>query len=142
MKQCVHCKEFKELSEFAWNNKLLKKRQKHCRDCMRKFNRASYLRRSEAKKEQVRDERRRKYEEARQYIWDYLLGHPCTVYGESDPVVLEFHHVAGSKRENVTNMPRDGYSLESIKKEMGKCEVLCANCHRRRTGEGNGWFRG
>lgn len=142
MKQCAHCKEFKALEEFTWNNKLLKKRQKHCRDCMRKFNRQSYKRRSEEKHTQVKENRKTRYEEARQFIWDYLSTHPCEKCGERDPVVLEFHHVKGRKVMEVTNMPRNGNSILSIRKEIEKCIILCANCHRRKTSKERGWFRG
>lgn len=142
MKQCAHCKEFKPLDQFAWNNKLLGTRQKHCRKCMKKFNQESYGRRSQDKKEQVREDRKRKYDEARQYIWDYLSTHPCAKCGQSNPIVLEFHHVKGRKEINIANMPRNGNSLESIRKEIGKCVVLCANCHRIETHQERGWFQG
>jgi hypothetical protein len=30
-------------------------------------------------------------------------------------------------------MIHDGFSWKAIKKEIEKCEVVCANCHRIRT---------
>jgi hypothetical protein len=30
-------------------------------------------------------------------------------------------------------MIHDGFSWAAIKKEISKCEVVCANCHRIRT---------
>jgi hypothetical protein len=30
-------------------------------------------------------------------------------------------------------MVHDGFSLAAIKKEIEKCEIVCANCHRIRT---------
>lgn len=77
MKQCAHCKEFKHLDEFAYSNKILKRRQKHCRDCMRKFNRQSYLRRSEKRKQQVAEDKQIRRAEAKQFIWDYLTKRSC-----------------------------------------------------------------
>ena len=55
-----------------------------------------------------------------------------TMTGESDWVVLEFDHVNGKKINNIANMVQRGWALETIKNEISKCEVRCANCHRRR----------
>jgi len=70
--------------------------------------------------------------ENRSYIRDYLSNHPCVDCGESDPVVLEFDHIAGIKRGNVATMGNQGFCIKSLEKEIEKCEVRCANCHRRR----------
>ena len=39
---------------------------------------------------------------------------------------LHFHHLHSKKKE-ITNMY--GYSRESVKEEMRKCILVCANCH-------------
>jgi len=51
----------------------------------------------------------------------------------SDYRVLEFDHVNGKKINNVSTMVSCGWSLDSIKNEINKCEIVCANCHRIRT---------
>jgi hypothetical protein len=142
MKRCAHCKEYKEEDAFAFNNRILKIRQKHCRDCMRDFNRQSYERRTPDKKEQVRLDKQRRIEEARQFAWDYLSNHPCVDCGEANPVVLEFDHVRGVKRKEVANMVRLGFAIAAIQDEISKCEVRCANCHRIKTNKERGWFSG
>jgi hypothetical protein len=63
----------------------------------------------------------------------YLNAHPCVDCGESDPVVLDFDHVRGVKLKEVTEMVRDGMSIANIQSEIEKCEIRCANCHRRAT---------
>tara|TARA_R110001583_G_scaffold71475_1_gene201301 strand:- start:2776 stop:3186 length:411 start_codon:yes stop_codon:yes gene_type:complete len=55
---------------------------------------------------------------------------PCVDCGESNPIVLEFDHVRGVKKENVSDMVRQSYCLKTIQEEIDKCEVRCANCHR------------
>lgn len=57
----------------------------------------------------------------------------CVDCGESNPIVLEFDHVRGEKITNIADMVHSSYSIEAIKKEIRKCEVCCANCHRIRT---------
>jgi 5-methylcytosine-specific restriction endonuclease McrA len=60
--------------------------------------------------------------------------------GESDPVVLEFDHIKG-KEEEIARLIADGASIQRFEKEMSRCQVLCANCHRRKTSKDRGWFR-
>lgn len=45
------------------------------------------------------------------------------------PEVMQFHHVFFPKVGNVSDLVCDGYSLETIKEEISKCELICANCH-------------
>jgi len=47
-------------------------------------------------------------------------------------IALDFDHLS-DKKYNISDMVANGYSIESIEKEAGKCEVVCANCHRVRT---------
>lgn len=73
-------------------------------------------------------------------IYEYLASHPCVDCGEPDPVVLEFDHVRGDKRANVKRMVSGTYSLERVLEEIAKCEVRCANCHRRITARRGGFY--
>ena len=59
----------------------------------------------------------------------------CVDCGESNPVVLEFDHVRGEKVGNIANMVHAPLSISAIKEEIRKCEVRCANCHRKKTHE-------
>ena len=69
----------------------------------------------------------------RQYIVNYLESHPCISCGESDTVVLEFsHRDASEKRFYIGEAPKRGFSLDSVVREIAKCDILCANCNRRR----------
>ena len=77
---------------------------------------------------------------AKEYVWNYLLTHPCAECGESNPVVLEFHHVGG-KDKAISELVGRGATLEKIKEELSRCQVLCANCHRKVTAQERGWFR-
>lgn len=79
------------------------------------------------------EQRLAKQAKGREYIWQYLSTHPCVDCGESDPAVLEFDHVRSSKRKEVTRLVRDGYGINALQQEISKCDVVCANCHKRRT---------
>ena len=75
----------------------------------------------------------------RRFILEYLKLHPGVDCGETDPVVLEFDHIKNKKKiisDMVTN-----HSLDKIKEELLKCEVRCANCHRRKTAKDYNWYK-
>jgi hypothetical protein len=71
--------------------------------------------------------------------FEFFGEHPCVDCGETDPLVLEFDHLA-DKRFNIAKGMRDR-SWQAVLDEIAKCDVVCANCHRRRTGLGAGFAR-
>lgn len=66
------------------------------------------------------------------FVRGYLEQHPCVDCGETDVRVLEFDHVRGKKKECISNLMKRAYSLEIVKLEISKCEIRCANDHKRR----------
>jgi len=74
----------------------------------------------------------------KEFLYDYLKKNPCIDCGEKDVTVLEFDHVRGKKVMAIGNMVY--MPLPVVKKEVKKCVVRCANCHRRKTAaERNFW---
>jgi hypothetical protein len=132
---CDHCKQEKDIEEFNWKYKALGVRHKTCRECMKWFVRRYFQ--GNAHDEHLRNVNERKKvarEVARQYVFDYLKTHPCVKCGESDPRVLDFHHRDPVQKETeVSKMVVNGLSLGRLQQEMDKCDVLCANCHRKLT---------
>jgi hypothetical protein len=59
----------------------------------------------------------------------------CVDCGETNHIVLDFDHVNGNKYKSVSAMVHEYYSVNAIQKEIDKCEVRCANCHRQVTHE-------
>lgn len=58
-----------------------------------------------------------------------LLGGRCQECGwNKNPYVLEFHHDDNNKEFTISTVMNT--SWEKIKKEIEKCTLLCANCHR------------
>lgn len=98
---------------------------------------------SERRRRELRERRRQLKVRARLWLKEYLRLHPCVDCGETDIRVLEFDHMdPRNKVSNVGRMVCDGCSLKRIGIEVEKCEVRCANCHRRRTlEEGHSSFR-
>jgi hypothetical protein len=77
----------------------------------------------------------------RRFLYDYMVDKSCADCGESDMVVLEFDHVRGEKAGNISRAVAEVWSIERIEVEIAKCEVVCCNCHRRRTGSRAGWYK-
>lgn len=65
------------------------------------------------------------------HIEAYKLSHPCVRCGESDPIVLDFHHRDPKEKELRIAVMVWSHKIEAIDVEIAKCDVLCANCHRR-----------
>lgn len=72
---------------------------------------------------------------AKQRGFVYLLKREaggCMRCGESDPACLDFHHRRDVEKEmNVSKLISYGHARERLLEEIEKCEILCANCHRK-----------
>ena len=68
-----------------------------------------------------------------QKILNFLIGKTCKDCNHSDTRVLEFDHIEDNKKKAVSTLLRQGYRWKTILKEIKKCEIVCANCHRIRT---------
>lgn len=79
------------------------------------------------------ENRQRRKDLAHRFLADYLQTHPCMDCGYDNPLALEFDHVRGTKKKEVSGMAHLGYSMDLILEEIEKCEVVCANCHKLRT---------
>jgi hypothetical protein len=73
------------------------------------------------------------------YLVEFFRERPCVDCGETDPLVLEFDHL-GHKRFNIAKGLRDR-NWAPVLDEIAKCDVVCANCHRRRTAHRGGFAR-
>lgn len=106
--RCSRCGEIKKTDEFG---KRYNKKRFVCKECMRK----AQKKRVKERREWIREQKKK----------------PCDFCGQKyPPEVMDFHHLdKGEKRGNVGSM---AYSKgkERIKKEIEKCVLLCANCHR------------
>jgi hypothetical protein len=72
----------------------------------------------------------RKYE-IMEWLRDYKSGLSCMSCGFSHPAALDFHHRDPEQKEfDISTSPQRGMGRERILKEIAKCDILCANCHR------------
>ncbi len=132
-KRCSRCHLLPPVESF---NRLAGGRQWYCRACFREYHRRNA------------DDHRRKgklaaaarQRRARERVLAVLRERQCTDCGEADAVLLEFDHLS-TKRHHLSDLVSAGRSLGSIDAELEGCEVVCVNCHRRRTANRAGWRR-
>ena len=138
MKVCSKCKCSLPVDSFGRHARSKDGLQAWCKSCKKTYD-AELFQTSE-KRRLSRTANAEKMRAAwRLKMIDYLSTHPCIDCGEPDIVVLEFDHVCGEKKTTVSTM----YNLtwERTLDEIAKCEVVCANCHRRRTQKRGGHYR-
>jgi hypothetical protein len=75
---------------------------------------------------------RKKRAEGKAFIDSVKESNPCKDCNKFfSASCVDFDHVKGEKRFNLSLMRN--YSIEAIKTEISKCDLVCANCHRIRT---------
>ena len=138
---CAHCKQWKSKNQFNFWNVKKGILQYYCRDCQHEVDRQHYLSNPRRILDRNKAAMNKYRDEAREYVYQYLLTNPCVDCGEADPLVLTFDHHNGDKVANVASMVGEGRTLKAVIAEIEKCEVVCHNCHARRTQKRQGAFR-
>ncbi|MEK6226201.1 MAG: hypothetical protein AABM40_07875 [Chloroflexota bacterium] len=106
--------------------------QTWCRQCFAAYGKEYYRKNREAQKTRLLRNTEVRRADNRQRAIGYLRSHPCVDCGETDIVVLQFDHVRDKKRD-LARMINGGWTWAAIEREIAKCEVRCANCHRVKT---------
>lgn len=140
MKKCTLCGVEYSIDQFPKINRITGKRSSMHLECKRIYDREHYAKHKEKRVHIKRLNSKRCRVRNLQFSMDYLKNNPCIDCGEKDPIVLEYDH-KGHKLKNVCNIIATGYSLDNLKKEIAKCEVVCANCHRRRTSKQFNYYK-
>ncbi len=134
MKHCKSCNEDKPISEFSFKNKSKGTLNSKCRVCRNAYVKTHY----KQNKRQYLDRNKRylpeKIEKTKMMFCEYLSNHKCLHCGESDIRTFEFDHRNPTEKvHNVYTMLSQGVSWKKILLEIDKCDVLCSNCHKKRT---------
>lgn len=84
-------------------------------------------------RDRQKGKKKRRRRELREWLTEYKREScQCERCGEDHPACLDFHHPDGvEKRDGVARMVNRAFSKTSIREEIRKCVVLCANCHRK-----------
>jgi hypothetical protein len=138
-RRCYRCGEIKQADEFAWRRKARGQRDSFCRPCRSAYGKEHYLANRQRYIDQAAEVKRRLRLERTTFLLEYFATHPCIDCGEPDPVVLEFDHLRDTSFDIGQKLLHRNW--QAILDEIAKCEVVCANCHRRRTARRRGTLR-
>lgn len=115
-KICAKCKTEKNVGNFTkLKNGYL---HSYCKACLRAYNNSL--------------NKNRKPRTSKLYIRSVKENTPCADCGKHYSYwVMDFDHVRGEKTINLSKL--QNCSINRIKEEIAKCDVVCACCHRIRT---------
>lgn len=141
MKKCCYCKEFFPFCDFNKNRGRKDGLQSRCKPCDRKRANEYFLKNRDKQIITTAKCKLKRKIRNRNFILEYLKDKYCVDCGLVDIRVLEFDHIEPkNKKYEIANLVGDGYSLETIKFEIKKCNIRCSNCHKIRTIEQFGYY--
>ena len=154
---CISCK--KEIIKNSWNQKYCKEcreqkfKERHKEQSKRfhkenptKYlvaNRKRYYNNLEKSRKYARDYHNRNKEKINERVREIrrinktilvnYKGGECEKCGYNGCLgALEFHHVDGKKEFEIGKKTNTLKGIDKLKKEVDKCELLCANCHKEK----------
>lgn len=127
-KTCSGCRIIKPATDFNFKNRAAGVRHSYCRECGKKLTRSHYKRNKRAYLD--RNTRARLRHRA---LIRRVKSRPCADCGVQYPYyVMDFDHRDGETKIFGLNAV-NRMTLPGILREIEKCDVVCANCHRERT---------
>lgn len=140
---CKKCKIEKPETDFYFRDKKLNIKRLDCKVCceQNRKNKEHYEKYKDEYKVRREARKKRLINENRNFLCQYLEKRFCVDCGENDKVVLQFDHlIREDKKYYISRMMYD-FTWEQILEEINKCEVVCGNCHLRRTAKQFGWYK-
>ena len=108
-----------------------------CKPCKKEYNARYYIATKERYDDCRAEARKRAQEKRQEKVVEYLSDKRCADCDEGDIRVLEFDHL----RDKEFTIGGFKKSWDLIEAEIAKCDVVCANCHRKRTAERSNNYR-
>lgn len=129
-KTCFKCKQDLPTSNFSKKKDRKDGLQQDCKACQAEYRRGHYAKNKDKYYESVYTTRKKRRAKAQRFIRRFKSLFGCKYCPENHIACLQFHHVdQENKVSDICAMVGYGYSLEAIKDEIRKCELVCANCH-------------
>ena len=121
-KTCGECKIDKPIAEFGNLKKSADGLSYQCRDCRKQMHRQHNTAYRKITKQRS-DQRKKRF-------WDqYTDG--CCLCDETDIRCLDFHHLDPDTKDDMVSTLWGLKDDTRLLREIAKCAVVCANCHRK-----------
>ena len=130
-KKCTMCKHDLDLECFNKKTRSKDGRQNICKQCTKNCSRKYYESHTETHKKITSDKRKQERAEVASFIRSVKAKHGCQLCPEKEPCCLEFHHIDGEKKFNISDFRAIGVGQSKFNEEICKCVVLCSNCHKK-----------
>lgn len=140
-KICTDCKLLKPIASFGNDKHRKDGLRSQCRACTAIYDKKRYENNKRGSHDKRNAIRKKQRVICKKLVLSHLREHGCIDCGERDPIVLEFDHVRGTKTNNICHMIAQGRSVVALMDEINKCEVRCANCHKRKTAKEQNWWK-
>ena len=127
-KICTRCKKEFPIEVFKIKNKYNGLRVAECPECNKLSKRECYHKHFEENKEKFRS-KNKEFRKNRNEFVNQKKSSGCIICEEKNVSCLDFHHI-DNKKYNISSKKSD-ISIPEIEKEIDKCVILCANCHRK-----------
>lgn len=126
MKTCSRCKQTYPITSFHTKKSNKDGLQKNCKTCKTEYNKKHYINNKTKYKQKAKKHRA----VLREWYIEFKKQLSCLNCGESDWRCLDHHHKDPSIKEFTISLYYT-VSKNKLLRELEKCEVLCANCHRK-----------
>lgn len=143
-KTCTKCNKTKALRAFYKDKRQYSGYRPDCKVCVKTQQKEKYGTDPEFRKRRLAQTEKTTKGfrlEQQKKVLSLLKKNGCVDCGENDPIVLDFDHLR-DKTDGISRMLRNHCSWEEIESEIAKCEVRCANCHRRKTARERNYYAG
>lgn len=146
MKTCSKCNSSKPESEYYVKDSVSRRLHAQCKMCYKEhritYYKEHYEKFGELYRHRARARKARIKNELRHKLYSFMESKRCVQCGERDLCVLEFDHIdPDTKAFGIAKGLSYCYDWQKILKEIRKCQILCANCHKRKTAKQQGWFK-
>jgi hypothetical protein len=130
VKLCRRCGRLTRLSDF--HRRGSKGTQAWCKTCRQEYDHAYHLRTQALRLEQ----KRRRRQELNEWYRQLKSAKPCADCGGSfHHAAMQWDHLPGTEKvAEVSTLFRRG-RMKAFRRELAKCELVCANCHAVRSFE-------
>ena len=111
LRECGRCHELKPIEQFNWRRRERGQRDNMCRPCRAAYHREHYLKNKQRYIDQAHARKAaRSPRDGPSTCSGTSPSHPCVDCGETDPLVLEFDHLADKAFEIARALPYRNWS--------------------------------